>query len=195
LNRALPVFFSLLLFAATAGAVASSGLKSGVFEPPRMAPDFSLRSTAGTDLQLSRYRGKLVILEFGYTSCPNVCPMSLAMLAQARKKLGALASQVQVVFVTVDPERDTADLLRRYLAAFDPTFVGVTGTPAQMEKVRQDYGITATKERVEGSKTNYAVHHSSYLYFVDHQGSLRGLMPFGRTADDIVHDARILLKK
>jgi len=166
-----------------------------VFEPPRMAPDFSLRSTAGTDLQLSRYRGKLVILEFGYTSCPNVCPESLAMLAQARKKLGALASQVQVVFVTVDPERDTADLLRKYLAAFDPTFVGVTGTPAQMEKVRQDYGITATKERVEGSKTDYAVHHSSYLYFVDQQGSLRGLMPFGRTADDIVHDARILLKK
>ena len=160
-----------------------------------MAPDFSLRSTAGTDLQLSRYRGKLVILEFGYTSCPNVCPESLAMLAQARQKLGALANQVQVVFVTVDPERDTADLLRKYLAAFDPTFVGVTGTPAQMEKVRQDYGITAKKEMVEGSKTNYAVHHSSYLYFVDRQGSLRGLMPFGRTADDIVHDARILLKK
>ena len=195
MNRALPVFFSLLLFTATAGAAASSGLKSGVFEPPRMAPDFSLRSTAGTDLQLSRYRGKLVILEFGYTSCPNVCPESLAMLAQARQKLGALADQVQVVFVTVDPERDTADLLRKYLAAFDPTFVGVTGTPAQMEKVRQDYGITATKERVEGSKTNYAVHHSSYLYFVDRQGSLRGLMPFGRSADDIVHDARILLKK
>ena len=195
MNRALPVFFSLLLFAATAGAAASSGLKSGVFEPPRMAPDFSLRSTAGTDLQLSRYRGKLVILEFGYTSCPNVCPESLAMLAQARQKLGALADQVQVVFVTVDPERDTADLLRKYLAAFDPTFVGVTGTPAQMEKVRQDYGITAKKEMVGGSKTNYAVHHSSYLYFVDRQGSLRGLMPFGRTADDIVHDARILLKK
>lgn len=195
MNRALPVFFSLLLFTATAGAAASSGLKSGVFEPPRMAPDFSLRSTAGSDLQLSRYRGKLVILEFGYTSCPNVCPESLAMLAQARQKLGVLADQVQVVFVTVDPERDTADLLRKYLAAFDPTFVGVTGTPAQMEKVRQDYGITATKERVEGSKTNYAVHHSSYLYFVDRQGSLRGLMPFGRSADDIVHDARILLKK
>ena len=195
MNRALPVFFSLLLFTATAGAAASSGLKSGVFEPPRMAPDFSLRSTAGTDLQLSRYRGKLVILEFGYTSCPNVCPESLAMLAQARQKLGVLADQVQVVFVTVDPERDTADLLRKYLAAFDPTFVGVTGTPAQMEKVRQDYGITATKERVEGSKTNYAVHHSSYLYFVDRQGSLRGLMPFGRSADDIVHDARIFLKK
>ncbi len=197
LHRSLPLLLSMLLFALGAGAAtppARGGLKSGVFEPARMAPDFSLRGSDGSELKLSRFRGKLVVLEFGYTFCPDVCPVSLAMLADARKKLGAQASEFQVIYVTVDPERDTAEHMRKYLAAFDPTFIGATGTPAQLEKVRKDYGISATKKMVDGSKTAYTVHHSSYLYFVDSKGSLRGLMPFGRTADDIVHDARILLK-
>ncbi len=196
--RLLSAFLSFVLcmgVASAAAPLAGSGLKSGAFDPPRMAPDFSLRGSDGTELKLSRFRGKLVVLEFGYTFCPDVCPVSLAMLAEARKKLGAQAADVQVIYVTVDPERDTAEHMRKFLAAFDPTFIGATGTPAQLEKVRKDYGITATKKMMDGSKTAYTVHHSSYLYFVDSKGSLRALMPFGRTADDIAHDARILLKK
>ena len=87
----------------------------------------------------------MVILGFGFTSCPDVCPTTLAALAPARKKLGAEASELQVVYVTVDPERDDAERLRKYLAAFDPTFVGGTGTAEQLAAVRKDYGIAATR--------------------------------------------------
>jgi protein SCO1/2 len=169
------------------------GLKSGVFEPPRMAPDFTVRGSNGKELKLSQFRGKLVLLEFGYTSCVDVCPVSLATLAQARKQLGPQADQMQVIYVTVDPERDTEERMRNYLKAFDTTFIGATGTPQQMARVRQEYGITATKKTIEGSK-DYIVGHSSYLYFVDRKGSLRALLPFGRSADDVAHDAKLLLK-
>lgn len=178
----------------SAHAADTLGLKAGVFDPPRMAPDFTVRGSDGKELKLSQYRGKLVLLEFGYTSCVDVCPVSLAMLADARKQLGAQAAQLQVIYVTVDPERDTPERMKNYLRAFDPTFIGATGTPQQMERVRRDYGITATKKMIEGSKTDYVVGHSSYLYFVDRKGSLRALLPFGRTAADVVHDATLLLK-
>ena len=169
------------------------GLKAGVFDPPRMAPDFSVQGSDGKPLKLSQFRGKLVLLEFGYTSCVDVCPVSLAMLAQARKQLGTLGDQLQVVYVTVDPERDTVKRMHDYLHAFDPTFVGATGTPEQMAKIRQDYGITATRKNIAGSK-DYVIGHSSFLYFVDRKGALRALLPFGRTADDVAHDATLLLK-
>jgi protein SCO1/2 len=195
LNR----FLAALLIALSAGGAGAAdpanplGLKSGVFEPPRMAPDFTVRGSNGKELKLSQFRGKLVLLEFGYTSCVDVCPVSLAMLAQARKQLGAQADEMQVIYVTVDPERDTEERMRNYLRAFDSTFIGATGTPQQMARVRQEYGITATRKQIEGSK-DYTVGHSSYLYFVDRKGSLRALLPFGRTADDVVHDAKLLLK-
>jgi len=194
LKRILIALFSSLLLLGPAGAADKLGLKAGVFEPPRIAPDFALRGSGGSELKLSRFRGKLVVLEFGYTSCVDVCPVSLAMLAAARKKLGALAEQMQVIYLTVDPERDTVAHMHSYLAAFDPTFIGGTGTPEQMARVRKDYGISITKRMVEGSKTDYTIGHSSYLYFIDRQGKLRALMPYGRSADDIVHDATLLLK-
>ncbi len=187
---------ALLAMSIAFGAQAADtlGLKAGVFDPPRMAPDFTVRGSDGKELKLSQYRGKLVLLEFGYTSCVDVCPVSLGMLAEARRQMGAQASQLQVIYVTVDPERDTPERMRNYLRAFDPTFIGATGTPQQMARVRQDYGITATKKMIDGSKTDYTVGHSSYLYFVDRKGSLRALLPFGRTAADVVHDATLLLK-
>src|ERR1700743_2900923 len=114
----------------------ADGLKAGVFNPPREAPDFAVRGSDGSALTLNRYRGKVVVLGFGYTSCPNVCPVTLAVLAQAHRKLGPLGSQVQFIYLTVDPERDNAERLKQYLAAFDPTFVGGTGTAAQMAAVR-----------------------------------------------------------
>jgi protein SCO1/2 len=175
----------------TAGQAAEiEGLKAGVFNPAREAPDFSVRGSDGTALTLSRFRGKVVVLGFGYTSCPNVCPATLAVLAQARRKLGTLGSQVQIIYLTVDPERDTAERLKQYLAGFDPTFVGGTGTAAEMAAVRLSYGVTAEKH---GSGSNYAVAHSSFIYLITRDGRLRALMPFGHKADDYVHDISMLL--
>ena len=121
-----------LLFTITASAANNPTLKAGVFTPPRQAPDFSLGGSAGAELKLSRYRGKVVALAFGFTSCTNVCPVTLAVLAEARRKLGTEGTDVQVVYVTVDPERDDAKRLREYLANFDSTFVGGTGNAEQL---------------------------------------------------------------
>jgi protein SCO1 len=184
-----------LLLAAAASVQAADKLKSGTFEPARMAPQISQQAADGKDFALDRYRGKVVVLEFGYASCADVCPVSLALLKQARERLGPKGDKLQVVFVTVDPQRDTPSRLKDYLAQFDPSFIGLTGSEEQMAAIRKAYGITATKNMVEASKTAYTMGHSSYLYFIDPQGMLRALMPFGRPADDIVHDVAALLNE
>jgi len=180
-----------LWFAAAVNAAEETNLKAGVFTPARDAPDFTLSGSDGAKLQLSDYRGKVVLLGFGFTSCPDVCPTTLAVLAQARKQLGRDGNEVKVVYVTVDPERDDAKRMRKYLAAFDPTFIGGTGTADKLAAVRKEYGIAADKKP---AGAGYVVAHSSYIYLIDRGGKLRALMPYGHTAEDYVHDLRILLK-
>jgi protein SCO1/2 len=191
-QRALATLLPLGVLAAAAGAADEAGLKAGVFSPPRAAPAFILQASDGGELKLERYRGKVVILEFGFTSCPDVCPTTLAALARARKGLGAEGDGLQVVYVTVDPERDDVARLREYLRTFDASFVGGTGSAEQLAAVRREYGIAA--ERVT-SGAGYSFSHSSYTYLIDREGNLRALMPYGHTADDYVHDVRILLKQ
>jgi protein SCO1/2 len=181
---------SLWLVSLALHAASDAKLIAGTFDPPREAPELGLQGSHGEKLNLRDYRGKIVILGFGFTSCPDVCPTNLAILAQARRKLGTLADQVQVVYVTVDPQTDTAERMRQYLAAFDPSFVGGTGDPAALAAVRKEYGVMASKTK-HGSNDSYA--HSSYLYLIDRTGKLRALMPYGQSADDFVHDVRVLL--
>jgi protein SCO1/2 len=190
--RALAALLAPLLLAAAALAADEPSFKAGIFSPPREAPEFSLRGSDGAELKLARYRGKVVILEFGFTACPDVCPTTLAALAAARKGLAAEASELQVVYVTVDPERDDAERLRTYLAAFDPSFVGGTGTEEQLAAVRKEYGIAATRTT---AGSGYGFSHSSYTYLIDREGKLRALMPYGHTSDDYVHDVKILLSQ
>jgi len=180
----------LLLLAAAAGATDAPALKAGVFSPPHAAPDFELRGSDGAALKPSRYRGKVVALAFGFTSCPDVCPVTLGTLSEARKKLVAEGQDLQVVYVTVDPERDDVERMRTYLATFDPSFVGGTGTPDQLDTVRKAYGILAEKVT---TPAGYSVAHSSSIYLIDREGKLRALMPYGHPADDFVHDVKILL--
>jgi protein SCO1 len=189
-TRTLPCLL-LALFATVASAAANTpALKAGVFDPPREAPDFSLQSSAGGPLTLRDYRGKVVILGFGFTSCPDVCPVTLATLAQARRKLGSDAADVQIVYVTVDPERDGPERMKEYLHAFDPTFIGGSGPADKLAAVRKDYGILAEKK---AKGTSYLVAHSSYTYLIDRRGHLRALMQYGRGPDYYVHDLKILL--
>jgi protein SCO1/2 len=183
------ILLPLLLLAAAAGAADDAALRAGVFDPPRQAPDFSLAGSDGAELRLTRFRGKVVVLGFGFSSCPDVCPTTLSTLASARRKLGAQARDVQVVYVTVDPERDDAARLREYLGAFDETFVGGTGTPDQLAEVRRVYGIEAKR----APDVPAAFVHSSYTYLIDRGGSLRALMPYGSSADDYAHDLGRLL--
>jgi protein SCO1/2 len=172
-------------------AQAAPAFKAGVFEPPRAAPEFLLRGSDGVDLSLARYRGKLVLMSFGFTHCAAVCPVTLATLAQARQSLGAQAAAVQVVFVTVDPERDDAAQMKTYLAGFDPSFVGGAGKPEVLAAMRKDYGVVATK--VPMPSGGYAVDHTSSIFLIDRGGKLRAMMPYGRDARDYVHDIKLLL--
>jgi protein SCO1/2 len=183
---------ALLLTALSSLAADRAALKAGVFEPPRMAPELSLDASNGGKLALANYRGKVVLLGFGFTSCPEVCPTTLAVLAQARKRLGPQGDQLQIIYVTVDPERDSADRMRAYLRGFDPTFVGGTGAPAQLEAVRKSYGVMAERKAMG---EDYTVGHSSSVYVIDREGLLRGMMPYGRLPEDYVHDVQVLLSE
>lgn len=188
--RLLAAVLAVLALTAASAADDVDGLKAGVFSPARQAPDFTLLASNGGTVRLADYRGKVVLLAFGYTSCTEVCPTTLAVLARARKQLGPAGAGVQVVYVTVDPERDSVAQMHAYLANFDPSFVGATGSEEQLAAVRAAYGITATRLTVAGG---YAYAHSSFVYLVDRSGKLRALMPFGHPAADFAHDAAVLL--
>jgi protein SCO1/2 len=194
LNHTAALLLSLLFASVSIMTSASAGarpeLTAGAFSPPYMAPEFSLRGDDGSDVTLARYRGKVVLLTFGFINCAAVCPTTLATLAQARSSLGKAADSVQVVYVTVDPERDDAASMRDFLAAFDPSFVGATGAPAALAAVRQKYGVTAVKH---GTGDDYVMAHTSSIFLIDRAGKLRALMPFGHDAADFVHDIEFLL--
>ena len=156
--------------------------------------DFSLTDPAGRTRTLADYRGKAVALFFGYTQCPDVCPTTLAALAEAMKQLGPEADRVQVVFVTVDPERDTADLLASYVPAFDPRFVGLRGDAAATERTAKEFKVIYQK--VPGREPGrYTMDHSSATFLFDPQGRLRVYEGNATTPDTFAHDLRALLRE
>jgi len=190
-------FALMLLLAATAVSQAAAPgkempLKAGMLSPVMPAPELKLTATDGQPLNLARFRGKVVLLAFGFSNCGEVCPITLATLAGARRKLGAGAADVQVVYVTVDPERDDAAQMRKFVHSFDPTFIGGVGTRAEIDVARKSYGISSTKTvHADGG---YTIGHSSSIYLIDRAGGLRAVMPYGHTVDDFVHDLEILLR-
>jgi protein SCO1/2 len=146
----------------------------------------------GKPRSLADFRGKVVLVNFGYTQCPDVCPTTLADLAAAMKKLGADASQVQVLFVTVDPKRDKPELLRQYLPAFDASFLGLYGDEGATKKVTNDFRIYA-QERPGRTPETYTVDHAAQTFVFDRQGKLRLVMGYGMAPEAIASDLRVLL--
>jgi protein SCO1 len=179
--------------AAHSGADQTVALKAGVLSPALPAPELSLQATDGQALNLARFRGKVVLLAFGFSNCGEVCPITLATLAGARQKLGTAAADVQVVYVSVDPERDDAAQMRKFLGSFDPSFVGGVGTRAQVDVAQKNYGISSTKTVYANG--SYSIGHSSSIYMIDRAGKLRAVMPYGHSAEDFAHDLRILLRQ
>jgi protein SCO1/2 len=166
--------------------------KAGTLSPVMPAPEIALAGSDGRPFSIARFRGKVVLLAFGFSNCGEVCPITLATLAAARRKLGAEAADVQVAYITVDPERDSAEQMKKYLASFDATFVGGVGTIAQIEAAEKSYGITVSRKvNADGS---YSLGHSSSIYLIDRAGGLRAVMPYGHPVDDFVHDIKILLR-
>lgn len=169
-------------------------LHGSVIDPARPAPPISLPASDGTTYNLDQQGGKLVLLFFGYTSCPDVCPTTLSDLRKVVSGLGEGAKSVQVVFVTVDPQRDTLDKLQRYLSVFGPSFIGLTGSMDQLEPVWKEYGVYREIQAV-GTSDNYSVDHSAFIYVIDKANQLRMTYPFGADVDSITSDIRFLLKE
>ena len=135
-----------------------------------------------------------MVLFFGYTFCPDVCPTTLGVWKQVHEALGEDAGKVRFVFVTVDPERDTPERLRKHLALFSPDFIGLTGTLEQLAAVYRAYGVYRKVEPLENSVLGYQVIHTSSDYVIDRDGYWRLRHPFGTPAEDILHDLRLLLR-
>jgi protein SCO1/2 len=152
-----------------------------------------LDGSDGSDISLHEYRGKVVAIAFGFSHCPRVCPVTLAHLSEVAQKLGDEAKDLQIVFITVDPERDSRARLREFLDYFNPAFRGATGKPEKLSAVEKDYGVIAERVASQDAKLGYEVHHSSSIFLIDRAGKLRVLVPFGRPVEDLLHDVQKLL--
>jgi len=166
-----------------------------VLDPPPSAPDFTLTDQHGQPFRLSDQRGKAVLLFFGYTHCPDVCPTTLATWKQVHDALGDDADRVRFVFITVDPERDTPQRLRQHLAVFNPGFIGLTGNPEQLAPIYQAYHVYHEEVQESQSAVDYLVNHTAAVFLIDPEGRWRLSYSFGTPPEDIVHDVQVLLRK
>ncbi len=164
-----------------------------VIDSASASEDFSLDSSLGRPLSLSEFRGKPVLLYFGYTTCPDVCPTTLADLRLALQTLGDDSDKVQVLFVSVDPERDTAQRLADYLPYFDPSFIGLTGPLKEIEAIASRFGVFFQKNTAK-SAANYLVDHTSAVLLVDKDGFVRVMFPYGTTGEQLASDIRLFIR-
>jgi len=188
-------------FALAAAGVLALGL-AGCKSPPKfdgnditgspLGRDMAMEDSSGHLRTLADYRGKVLVVYFGYTHCPDVCPTAMAELATAMHMLGSDAKKVQIVMITVDPARDTGTVMQTYVHAFDPSFIGLTGSAAQLRKTARSFGAYYAKGPGP-TPGNYSVNHSSTFYLLDQQGKARVLLPSTAPAKYVVHDIRQLL--
>ena len=169
------------------------------------APEFALTNITGASFgkelnlpdhngkmrSLADFKGKVVVVFFGFTHCPDACPTTLAELSQVMRELGADADKVQVLFVTVDPERDTPAVVGQYASSFHPSFLGLSGDLEATTRVAKEFKVFFQKQPSKSG--GYSVDHSAGTYFYDRQGRLRLFAPFGKGGEPILHDVRLLL--
>ncbi|WP_198972477.1 SCO family protein [Xylophilus sp. ASV27] len=156
------------------------------------ARDFSLADQFGKTRSLADFKGKVVVVFFGFTQCPDVCPTTMAELAEVKRQLGADGERLQAIFISVDPERDTPEVLKAYMENFDPGFIALRPTPEQLPAVAKDYKIYYKK--VEGKQPgSYSMDHSAGSYLYDPQGRLRLYSRYGSPSTDLLADIKVLL--
>jgi protein SCO1/2 len=163
-----------------------------LLEPASPAPDFLLTDQHGQPFRLSDQEGNVVAIFFGYTSCPDVCPATLALFKQVRESLGVSAEQARFVFITIDPARDTPDHILEHLTRIDPEIIGLTGFEEELEPVWAAYGVYRAEQPAQGA-TGALFDHSARVYVVDRGGNLRVSYTFGATVDEIADDMRYLI--
>jgi protein SCO1/2 len=163
-------------------------------DPPRPAPDLALTDQAGQPFALSQLRGRWVLLTFGYTTCPDVCPVTLAQLRRTRELLGGAGAGWRVVFASVDPARDTPEVLASYLPHFGPDLIGLTGSEGEVALAAAAYGVQYEKRDLE-TAVGYLVNHTAFTYVIDPNFELVLTIPFGARAEEIAADLTALMAR
>ena len=189
--------FALCLFAVALAGCSNVADKPLVFNSvditgAQYARDFKLTDHTGKARTMADFKGKVTVLFFGFTQCPDVCPTTMAELAQVKQALGAQADKLQVLFVTVDPERDTEQLLAQYVPAFDPTFIGLRGDAAATAAVAKEFKIFYAKS-AGATPANYSMDHTAGSYVFDQEGNIRLFVRHGKGPAPIAQDIKQLL--
>ena len=169
--------------------------KGATVEPPDMAADFTLTDQNGQPFRLADQRDKVVVVFFGYTNCPDICPATMSDMQVVMNRLGDQRNQLKVVFITVDPERDTSERLQRFIGMFDQDIVGLTGDAATLSAVYKAYGAGATRRDLPDSALGYAMDHTATSTVIDKQGQRRLLFGFGTPVDDMFSDLSALINE
>ncbi|MBV6274025.1 SCO family protein [Alcaligenaceae bacterium CGII-47] len=168
------------------------GFEGSDISGTHLGQDLQMVDTQGQLRTLADYQGKVLMIFFGYTQCPDVCPTAMAQAAQAMELLGDQAQDVRVIMISVDPERDTPEVLDAYVQIFDPSFIGLTGTPEQLAGTARSFKAFYAKEPGP-TPEQYAMNHASSFYLIDRQGEARALIRSDASPEDMVHDIRLLL--
>ncbi len=200
MKRLVLILWALLLAGCSGGTPAPTAtpdyadeLMGAVYDPPRQLGEFNLASTQGDTFELSNYSGDVILLYFGYRSCPDFCPTTFAELRRVMNDLGDLSEKVQVAFVTVDPDRDTLDLLGLYTNAFNPDFIGLRGEGDTLQAVMDQFGVVAEKQVLGDDPMAYLMDHTASVFLIDPQGRLLSQYLYGTNYRDIVHDVQVVL--
>ena len=189
----IPIMMLLLITTACSPAYEYKGAP---LDPPLPVSDFELMTAKGQPFRLSELNSDITLVYFGYTFCPDVCPLTMADVRQSLAQLDpAQRERVQVLFISVDPERDTPEVLDRYLAAFDPTFIGLTDLFEDIQEVMKLFGAFAEKETVEDSAAGYLVSHTARLYLLNANREILVTYPFGFETEDLASDLTYLLNE
>ncbi len=176
------------------GIASAAPFNGGVLTPPLDLPEVTLQRADGRTFAAADTRGRISLFFFGYTNCPDVCPTTALEMRQVREELGARAKDVDMYFVTVDPDRDTPERLKAYLALFDPSLVGLTGTSDELQRLMDGLGVVAARRDVPESKQIYYMDHTAAVYLVDREGKARLIYPFGMEAEQLTADIKRLLR-
>lgn len=164
-------------------------------EPVTVGGPFKLTAPDGTTVTDETYRGKWLLVFFGYTSCPDICPTTLNEIAGTLETFGADAARLQPIFITVDPQRDTPEAMGKYTEAFDSRILGLTGSPQQIADVAKEYGAYSARHKSGSGDKDYLVDHSTYIYIVDPQGKFVRGLDFATPSNQIAETLRKLMAR
>lgn len=193
------VWLLIILLLSACGRTASTSpnvtdqLRGAVVNPPRELADFSLASTTGENFTLSAHRGEIILLYFGYRTCPDICPTTFSTLKRVYSELGNLTDKLKVVFVTVDPERDTLENMALYVSAFDEEFIGLRDEGEPLKQIMSEFGVIATRRKVGESALSYLMDHTASVFLIGADGKLLAQYLYGTDYRDYVHDLKLLL--